>query len=448
MADMPMPLAVIAWLPLFVSLLLVPVGLLFPGCPCCETCGQDVYDEVYVTYSASRQVANQLSFGTSGYIDQPFPTHWYKPIRDSFNNTSEGFFFFGDTPLNDDNSGRGATNSAQVYSGFGVGTGYSIATSGSVACINIGRTQSAVYPDRPPGVVGNLWRYVFNANYGGLGCESNGVDVVVTPTCPDLSRLGDRWTVDCYWCAGTSSQLFSHGNSSTPTAPRIPSTGQRNQERVTIALPFQTAAFPGRPADTTFTYAILKSELQSQGSGSGSGSSNGLVPDFPSPHELPTEETIGTFWRLGAIITTTFNFNSQPKQTTTLNASIRFPRPDYLVDSAATIAASGSTLVNKLNPCSGSSCPIQNFYPQITPNNFWNSSWQTYVRPGPQNSFTSKLVSFFEIAEPPESWNMSAYYVLKPLAYRASNTLQPISQGGSFTPASTTSSAQITLDFP
>lgn len=457
MSEIPVQLSMLAASPVLVSMLLLTVGLLLPGCPCCgDDCGQDVYDEVYVTYSGSYQVSNASSSGTFGYIDQPFPEHWYKPIRDSFNTNSEGFFFFGDTPLNEDNSGRGATNSASIA--FGLGTNYSISTAGSVACINIGRTKNAVYPDRPPGVVQKSWRYVFNANYGGLGCESNGVDVVVTPTCPDLSSFGDRWTVDCYWCAGTSSQLFSHGDGSAPTAPRIPSTGQRNQERVTIISTGQTVpgAFPGSvvplfpdfPAESEFVWAIPKSELQSQGSGSGSGSSSGLVPDFPSPHELPTEETIGTVWRLGAIITTTFNFNSQPKQTTTLNAAIRFPRPDYLVDAAATIAAGGSTLVNKLNPCSGSSCPTQNVYPQITSANFWNSSWQSYVRPGLQNGFTGTLVSFFEIAEPEESWNMSDYYVLKPLAYLAANTLQPISQGGASSPASTTSSAQITLDFP
>ena len=457
MTDIPLQLALIAWLPLFVSLLLLPVGLLFPGCPCCDDCGQDVFDEVYVTYSASHQVANEQNFAIYGYIDQPFPTHWYKPIRDSFNNRSEGFFFFGNIPVNEDNSGRGATNSAQVYSGFGVGTGYSIATSGSVACINIGRTQSASYPDKTPNVVQNNWRYVFNANYSGLGCEANGVDVEVRPTCPDFGLL-DRWTVHCYWCAGTSDQTFQHGNSAAPTAPRIPSTGQKNQSRVTVFSKFATAPsglfgsvvplFPDFPADSEFTHAVRKEDLVANTSGSGSGSGSGLVPDFPSPHELPTDETIGTLWRLGAIITTTFDFNSQPKQTTTLNAAITFPRPDYLVDAAATIATGGSTLVNKLNPCSGSSCQTQSLYPGLLANNLWNSSWQNYVRPGPSNGYTGALVSFFEISEPEDSWNMSDYYALKPLAFQASNTLQPILQGGAFTPASTTGNAEITLDFP
>jgi hypothetical protein len=287
---------------------------------------------------------------------------------------------------------------------------------------------------------------VFNANYSGLGCESNGVDVVVTPTCPDLSRLGDRWTVDCYWCAGTSSQLFSHGNSSAPTAPRIPSTGQRTQERALVVTPVEFPSLFGNPDQIDPTAAaIRKSAFSSQGSGNSSGSASGLVPEFPSPHELPTEETIGNVFRLGAVITTTFNFNSQPKQTTTLNAAIRFPRPDYLVDAAATIAAGGSTLVNKLNPCSGTSCPTQSFHPEITTNFFWNSSWKAYAA----NPLDGVGPAFFEIVGEasartgPDSTSED-WYILKKLI----SNVQPSFVFGAFTPASTTSSAQITLDLP
>lgn len=431
MADIPMPLAVIAWLPLIVSLFLVPVGLLFPGCPCCDDCGQDVYDEVYVTYTADWQYSGEGISQLITYQSSPFPQHWYRPVLDEFNNKSQGFFFFGPVPEMQET----ATVIARSDGGF------AISTAGQVTCINVGKSSTAVYPSGSTNTVQDHWRYVYNANYTGAGCSANGVDVVVKPTCPKKDKIGDRWYVDCYWCAGESVQDVSHGSGVGPTSPRIPSTGQINSAPVTV---WPGSYFGNFPFSDGWTHAVLVSDMNE--SSSGSGSSASPVPDFPALHDKQTQETFSQIWRLGGTVKAAFDFDGQPKQQTTSAAVILNTRPDYLIDADAALL--DGRVIMKQNPCKAPPCsniigePTLVGYPFGGQSNFINSSWFEFL-----SSAATEVVSFYEMTGETIPSGSQQAYLLKRVLNRGFRPFTPDLSGGSSSAATTTKTASITLAF-
>lgn len=445
--EIPLPLALLTALPVFVSLTLLPIAFLLPNCPCCDDCGQDVYDEVYVSYTADWQYSGQYISQLITYQSSPFPEHWYRPVRDEFNQPSQGFFLFGPVPEMQETAAVVTRNDG----------GFAISTSGQVTCINIGKSSTAVYPSGSTNTVLDHWRYVYNANYTGAGCSANGVDVVVRPTCPNKDRIGDRWYVDCYWCAGESDQSFLHGGELQPTSPRIPSTGQINSTPVTVLPGTATYSpplfggsaipiFPDFPYSDGWTHAVLKSDMSTASSGSGSSASP--VPDFSAIHDKATQETVQQIWRLGGSVTTSFNFDGQLKQQTTNAASILDTRPDYLIDADAALL--DGRVIMKQNPCSTPPCNSSIGQPTLIgypfgggQSNFINSSWYDFL-----SSAATKVVSFYEMTgETIIGSDQQEYYLLKRVLNKGFLPFNPDLSGGSNEAAAVSKTASITLAF-
>lgn len=434
--DIPIPLVAVTCFPLLVSAAIIPIAFFFQPCLCGDGgCGQDVYDEVYVSYTADWQYSGEVVSQLITYQSSQFPQHWYRPVRDEFGNPSQGYFFFEPVPEMQETATVFSKNDG----------GFAISTSGQVTCINIGKSSTTVYPSGATGTVQDHWRYVYNASYAGTGCTANGVDVVVRPTCPNKDRIGDRWYVDCYWCAGESAQSVSHGSGVDPTSPRIPSTGQINSAPATVLPRAANQLFPTSTSSDDWTHAVLASDMNA--SSSGSGSSASPVPDFSAIHDKATEETFYQIWRLGGVVTTAFDFNGQPKQQATNAAEILGTRLEYLIDADASLL--DGRVVMKQNPCSDPPCansigqPTLVGFPFGGQSNFINSSWYGFL-----SSAATKVVSFYEMTgETITGSDQQEYYTLKRVLNRGFLPFNPVLSGGSSAAATTSKTASITLAF-
>ena len=414
--------------PLVVSFFLFGVGLLLPGCSCCDDCGQDVFDEVYVSYDITHVAVSEGRTEQYDYYSDDFPEHWYRPAS-LLGQFRDAFFVFGTVPQ------RNGT--ATIVTQQSVDSSFS--ASGQVACINIGKSKTGRYPDNPDTTILDQWRYIYNASYVGTGCDYSGVDVEVRPSCPSKDPIGDVWRVTCFSCANRRSAGSQNGDPNdlnSPKALRIPSQSQRSALRVDI---YPSSSFSNFPLSDGWTNAVKATDLLES-------SSVPLVPESPAVHGLPTKESISYDIVLGASFFATFNFNDIPKQSTTKTFSSVSSRVHYLADAASTILGGGSPVVHTISPCSPIACVSSIGTTTITSANFWNSSWADYT-----NS-VSRVKNIFEISGSPVSLNRvgvgtGEYYLLKNVIQN-SITLNPqFGAGGGVVGAVRSTAGTINLSF-
>lgn len=438
--EIPLPLALLTALPVFVSLTLLPIAFLLPNCPCCDVCTIDVPQEVFVSYNASWQFSGEYFGQEILYQTAPFPEHWFSPVVYNSNNR-DGFFFFSPPPEREEIASIDIRNQGD----------WSVAASGQVACIYVGEGFETVLPDgTPSSTVLAAHRFVHNADYVGVGCAAEGVDVEVRTTCPGQGSENSRWSVICYWCAGEDRQTITHGNAATPTSPRIPSSGQRQRQAVSV-LPgdFQVQSglfgggsvplFPDFPFEEGWTHFVKVDELTQEASGSGSSAS--LVPDFPAVHEGLTETTYEIVHRVAGLFSCDFDFVGQAPQSVSGTARFSFQGSGvqkYLLDAAATLE--DGRFVLYLNPCNRDDCPILGEPSSLglQASSFANSAFDNYA------TNVAGSIAFFEVGTPSEEHGMEGYLLLK-VATGGQFTGTAIS--GTSSPASAARSGTITLEF-
>ena len=424
--DVPLPLAVLTFMPLIISLLLVPVGFLMPTCGCCDKCGQAVYQEVYVSYNASQSFAKSGSGGSVRYQNGEWGTFLFSPI-DHFSVPGTLYVYFTNDPADI------PSREGNASYGLPVSNSYSGSTSSTVTCINIGKTNSKFG-------VGNVlrddWRYVFSELYHQAGCGASGVDVLVAPTCPIRDRQ-NRWTVTCYWCDGRSFSGGSVGSPIQPTSPQLPNSDQIGLPPVQLISinafwrpPGQFNSVPlfdSTKVPSGYTAAIRKSDFDLF-----------QEPTKPSVHNSQTFSDWSSDLNKSCVFLTAFVNPSLAAQTQAIGGN-RLAVPD-LPDALQTIANGGDDVYFYPNPCGAVSCADDEQGVEIPSQAFTNSSWATFTQ---TFNTTPRFYQYVQLPSDAAA-DGEAYMAVKELPSTVGHIVTDVFFGGGTYLVSGT----ITLEFP